>query len=61
MPRGRLPLIQADIQGHEQFQKLADRYAQVTEEMTRLLDAQPELKKKPSTSKPTSSRKPRRS
>ena len=54
-------MIQADIQGHEQFQKLADRYAQVTEEMTRLLDAQPELKKKPSTSKPTSSRKPRRS
>jgi hypothetical protein len=61
VPRGRLPLVQADIQRHEQFQKLADRYAEVTEKMTHWLDAQPELKKKPSTSKSTSSRKPRRS
>jgi hypothetical protein len=61
VPRDRLVLVQADIQRHEQFQKLADRYAEVTEQMTRLLDTQPELKKKPSTSKPTSSRKPRRS
>jgi hypothetical protein len=61
VPRNRLVLVQADIQRHEQFQKLADRYAEVTEQMTRLLDTQPELKKKPSTSKPTSSRKPRRS
>jgi hypothetical protein len=61
VPRDRLPLVQADIQRHEQFQKLADRYAEVTEQMTHWLDAQPELKKKPSTSKTTSSRKPRRS
>ena len=59
VPRNRLVLVQADIQRHEQFQKLADRYAEVTEQMTRLLDAQPELKKKASTSKPTNSRKPR--
>ena len=61
VPRVRLALVQADIQRHEQFEKLADRYAEVTEQMTHWLDAQPELKKKPSTSKTTSSRKPRRS
>lgn len=61
VPQGRLALVQADIQRHEQFEKLADRYAEVTEQMTHWLDAQPELKKKPSTSKTTSSRKPRRS
>jgi hypothetical protein len=61
VPRDRVPLVQADIHRHEQFQQLADRYAEITEQMTHLLDAQPELKKKPSTSKSTSSRKPRRS
>jgi len=61
VPRDRVPLVQADIHRHEQFQQLADRYAEITEQMTHLLDAQPELKKKPSTSKTTSSRKPRRS
>ncbi|MGO8699498.1 MAG: DUF6788 family protein [Limisphaerales bacterium] len=61
VPAERLPTVQADIQHHQQFQKLADRYAEITEEMTRLQDADPELKKKPSPSKPTNSRKPRRS
>ena len=61
VPRDRVALVQSDIHRHEQFQQLADRYAEVTEQMTRLLDTQPELKKKPSTSKPTNSRKPRRS
>jgi hypothetical protein len=61
VPLDRLPTIQADIQRHQEFQKLADRYAEITEEMTHLQDADPELKKNSSATKPTSSRKPRRS
>jgi hypothetical protein len=61
VPRDRLPVVQADIKGHEEFQQLARRYVQITEEMTRMQDADPELKKKPSLSKPISSRKPKRS
>jgi hypothetical protein len=61
VPRDRLPVVQADIKGHEEFQQLAGRYVQITEEMTRLQDAEPELKKKPSPSKPISSRKRKRS
>ena len=61
VPAERLPTLQADIQHHQQFQELAERYAQITEEMTRLQDADPELKKKPKLSKPTNFRKPRRS
>jgi hypothetical protein len=57
--KDRLPMVQADIRCHEQFQQLAGRYAEITEEMTRLQDAQPELKKKPTPSKPISSRKRR--
>lgn len=61
VPRDRLPAVQADIKGHEEFQQLARRYVQITEEMTRWQDADPELKKKPSPFKPTSSRKRKRS
>jgi hypothetical protein len=46
VPLERLPTVQADILRHEEFKKLADRYAQITEEMGRLQDAQPEIKKK---------------
>lgn len=59
VPAGRLSAVRDDIQKHEQFLALADRYAQLTEEMARLQDADPELKKKPPTSSPTSSGKPR--
>ena len=61
VPLVRLPVVQADINAHEEFQRLAGRYAQVTEEMTHLQDTDPDFKKKPSPSKPISSRKPRRS
>jgi hypothetical protein len=61
VPRDRLPAVQADIKGHEEFQQLARRYVQITEEMTRWQDADPELKKKPSPFKPTRSRKRKRS
>ena len=45
VPGDRVPTVQADIQRHQEFQKLAERYAEVTEEMTHLQDADPELKK----------------
>jgi hypothetical protein len=61
VPQGRLASVQADIRRHEQFQQLAERYAELTEEMTRLEDALPESKKKPPLSKPISSRRRRRS
>lgn len=61
VPLERVPTIQADIQRHEEFQKLADRYAEITEEMTHLEDTDPELKKKSSPTKPISSKKPKRS
>jgi len=61
VPLDRLPTVQADIQHHQEFQKLADRYAEITEEMTHLQDADPELKKKSSPTKPISSKKPKRS
>ncbi len=61
VPRVRLATVQADIRHHEQFEHLAQRYAEITETMTRLEDAQPELKKKPPPSKPISSRKRKRS
>lgn len=47
VPLERLPTVQADIRYHQEFQKLADRYAEITEEMTHLQDADPELKKTP--------------
>lgn len=61
VPLVRLPTVQADILRHQEFQKLADRYAEITEEMTHLQDADPELKKKSSPTKPISSKKPERS
>jgi hypothetical protein len=61
VPADRLAVVQADIRRHEEFQQLAQRYAEITEEMTRLEDARPELKKKPLPFKPTSSRRRRRS
>jgi hypothetical protein len=57
VPRDHLAVVQADIHRHEQFQQLAGRYAEITEALTRLEDAQPELKKKPRPSRPISSRK----
>lgn len=45
VPADRVPTVQADIQRHQQFQRLAERYAEITEEMTHLQDADPELKK----------------
>ncbi|MDA1275780.1 MAG: hypothetical protein O2960_17310 [Verrucomicrobia bacterium] len=61
VPLDRLPGVKADIERHQEFQKLADRYAEITEEMTRLQDADPELKKNSSPTKPISSRKPKHS
>ena len=55
----RLETVRADIQNHEQFQKLAQDYARITEEMARLQDADPELKKKLNPSEMTSSKKPK--
>jgi hypothetical protein len=52
VPADRLAAVQADIRRHEEFQQLAQRYAEITEEMTRLEDARPELKKKPPPFKP---------
>ena len=61
VPPDRLATVQADIRRHEEFQQLAQRYAEITQEMTRLQDAKPELKKKRPLSKPISFRKRRRS
>ena len=61
VPADRLALVQADIRRHEEFQQLAQRYAEITEQMTRLEDAQPDSKKKPPPFKPISSRRRRRS
>ena len=61
VPRDRLAAVQADIRRHEEFQQLAQRYAEITEQMTRLEDARPDSKKKPPPFKPISSRKRRRS
>ena len=57
VPRDRLATVQADIRHHEEFQQLAQHYAELTENMTRLEDAQPELKKKLPPSKPISFRR----
>ena len=59
VPAERVPALQADIQNHAQFLTLAERFAELTEAMTRLQDAHPELKKKPRPFKTTSSKKPR--
>jgi hypothetical protein len=59
VPADRLPTIQADIQRHELFLKLADRYAELTEAMTHLQNTNPALKKKPKPSRPMSSKRPR--
>lgn len=59
VPAARLPAVQADIQRHEQFLKLADHYAELTEAMTHLQDATPELKKKPMPSRTMSFRRPK--
>lgn len=61
VPLERLPTVQADIRHHQEFQKLADRYAEITEEMTHLQDADPELKKNSPPTKPISSKKPKHS
>src|SRR5258708_31252378 len=53
----RLSTVQADIQNHEHFLELAERFAEITETMTSLQDADPELKKKPRPSKTISSKK----
>jgi len=45
VPLDHLPTVPADIQRHQEFQRLADRYAEITEEMTHLQDSDPELKK----------------
>jgi hypothetical protein len=60
VPADRLALVQADIRRHEEFQQLAQRYADLTEQMTRLEDAQPDSKKKPPPSKPINSRRRKR-
>lgn len=59
VPAERLDTLRADIQNHERFQELAEDYARMTEEMARLQDADPALKKKPRHSRATSSRKPK--
>jgi hypothetical protein len=59
VPAERLSTVQADIQNHEHFLELADRFAEITETMTGLQDADPELKKKPRPSKTTGSKKQR--
>ena len=41
----RVSTVKADILQHQEFQRLAERYAELTEEMTHLQDADPELKK----------------
>ncbi len=41
----RVSTLKADILQHQEFQRLAERYAELTEEMTHLQDADPELKK----------------
>jgi hypothetical protein len=61
VPADRLAVVQADIRRHEQFQQLARRYAEITEQMTGLEDLQADSKKKPPPFKPISSRKRRRS
>ena len=61
VPAERVPLIQSDIDNHLRFETLADRFAQATEELTRLRDGDPGSKKNARTSKPTNSRKPRHS
>jgi hypothetical protein len=61
VPADQLALVQADIRRHEEFQQLAQRYAEITGQMTRLEDAQPDSKKKPPPFKPISSRRRKRS
>ena len=61
VPAGRLAVVQADIRRHEEFQQLAQRYAEITEQMTGLEDARPDSKKKPPPFKPISSRRRKRS
>ena len=61
VPADRLPLVQSDIRSHEQFQQLADRYAEITEQMARLEDSDPDSKKKPTSSRPISIKRPKRS
>jgi hypothetical protein len=45
VPQERLPTVQEDIRRHQDFQRLAERYAEVTEKLTHLQDADSELKK----------------
>ena len=59
VPAARVPIVQADIANHTRFEGLAERFAQVTEELTRLQDGDPELKKNARISKTTNSRKPK--
>jgi len=59
VPAERLSTVQADIQNHAHFLKLAERFTELTEAMTRLQDADPELKKKPRPSRTISSKKQR--
>jgi hypothetical protein len=59
VPAERLETVQADIRNHEHFLELAARFAEVTETMTGLQDADPALKKKTRPSKMISSQKQR--
>ena len=59
VPAERLSTVQADIQNHERFLELADRFAEITETMTGMQDADPTFKKKPGPSKTISSKKQR--
>jgi hypothetical protein len=59
VPAAQAPLIQKDIDGHIRFEELAGQYAQVTEELTRLQDEDPESKKKSKPSNKAGSRKPK--
>jgi hypothetical protein len=57
VPLEEVPRIQENIDNHIRFQKLADQYAQVTEELTRLEQGHPDSKKNFKRSNPTTSRK----
>lgn len=59
VPAERLSTVQADIKNHEHFLELADRFAEITETMTSMQDADPTLKKKPKPSKTINSKKQR--
>ena len=59
IPAARVPLVQQDIANHVRFEALADRYAQATEELTRLQDGDRESKKNAKPSRTINSKRPR--